>query len=281
MYHAIDVAMLLLSTSGVNVLGSNEEQMVTKEMFAAGRPYIGFFDREEFYPELYHELYTDTLQYEEQTRAASITHRRTREQYIAGRAVLRLLIFSLTGMRAPPDLFAEGATGPPIDIYVESIGRLIFSISHSSGKTLLGLANNKQLGVDIEAVRPVRNMPQLATYAFTISEAAWLDTFSPAQAETAFFRTWTRKEAVIKYYRGSIANYMDAFSVPLTSSAGIHTLRPGLSDRSDLLYLHDFELAGRIYGAACIEDYRGEIEVFKIELDLIIELLRRYRRVCG
>ncbi len=259
--------------------GEMDRQVLATNVFAAGKPCIGFFDREEIFLEIPSKALADILPFAERRRATSITHHRTRERFIAGRAVLRLLIFGLTGVKAPAVLFAEGSTGPPIDIHLQSTGVLNFSISHSSGSTLIAIIRGKQIGVDIEAVRRVKNIQRLSKYAFSESEAAWLQGLHSSLAESAFFRTWTRKEAVVKYYRGSIAQHMDKFCVPLTNSAGIHRVQPGLRGDTDVLYLHDFELAGGIFGAVCVEDFKLEINIFKIQRHLIHTLLHQYRSV--
>ena len=157
--------------------------------------------------------------------------------------------------------------------------KIIFQPSGRRGEVEKGIniiEASRRLGVDIEAVRPIRHMFDLAAYAFSAEESEWLRGLADEAATEAFIRIWTRKEAVVKMYRGTIAHDMDRFAVPLVSTLGTFELTPRLQDDSQRLQLIDFEFPNRRYGAVCWDGKPGETTIHPIELDFVQDRLSHY-----
>ena len=87
--------------------------------------------------------------------------------------------------------------------------------------------------MDIERVRPLKDMTKVASRFFSREEAAELLSLPPDEREPAFFSCWTRKEAYVKAVGNGLSIPLDSFRV---------TLRPGQPAR--FLHLdHDASLA--------------------------------------
>lgn len=85
---------------------------------------------------------------------------------------------------------APGANGKP------QVGaRLRFNLAHSDNVAVCALALDREVGIDVERVRPVRNLDALARRV--LSEREYV-AFRASGSEEAFFTAWTRKEAVLK-----------------------------------------------------------------------------------
>src|SRR5690606_22225641 len=69
-----------------------------------------------------------------------------------------------------------------------------FNISHASGIVVCALARDARVGVDVEAIRPVR----IADFNAVFSPAAHAAIMNAAEPLHAFYHQWTQKEAVIK-----------------------------------------------------------------------------------
>ena len=54
------------------------------------------------------------------------------------------------------------------------------------------------MGVDVEHVRPLESMSSLVRRCFSERERAHFESLPDASRLSAFFRTWTRKEAYLK-----------------------------------------------------------------------------------
>ncbi len=90
------------------------------------------------------------------------------------------------GPRKRPTLPVE----PPID--------LSFNLSHSGLWALLAVTRYACVGVDIEQIRAGVRIDRLAQRFFSDVEVTALRSIADEALETAFFRTWVRKEAYLK-----------------------------------------------------------------------------------
>jgi 4'-phosphopantetheinyl transferase len=92
---------------------------------------------------------------------------------------------------------------------------LRFNISHAGGLALFGMTRGAELGVDLEAIRPLPDAEQLAERFFSVREVAGLRALPPARRSESFFNCWTRKEAYVKALGSGLAHPLDRFEVSL------------------------------------------------------------------
>ncbi len=69
-----------------------------------------------------------------------------------------------------------------------------FNVSHSLDTGVFAFSRHA-VGVDIEAIRPVRHALPVAESFFAPSEIAELQRLAPENLDAGFLRCWTRKEA--------------------------------------------------------------------------------------
>ncbi len=131
-----------------------------------------------------------SLSPEERARAERFAVPYAGSRFIAARGMLRQVLAALRGER-PADLPIR--TAPQGKPYLE--GGPHFNLSHSYHRALLAVAAFP-VGIDIESVRPIED--SVAEIAFSAAEQAALAALPPGQRQTAFFRGWTRKEAVVQ-----------------------------------------------------------------------------------
>lgn len=75
---------------------------------------------------------------------------------------------------------------------------LRFSLSHSGELALVAVTLEREIGVDVERIRPRRNLERLAERALDPAAAAAVGAAAPTDKLTAFHRAWTRREAIAK-----------------------------------------------------------------------------------
>ena len=75
---------------------------------------------------------------------------------------------------------------------------LRFNVSHSSELALIAVCQGRELGVDIERVRAIKEADRIVASYFSPAEQAEFGTFTADAKALAFFRGWTRKEAILK-----------------------------------------------------------------------------------
>jgi 4'-phosphopantetheinyl transferase len=77
-------------------------------------------------------------------------------------------------------------------------GWLRFNISHSADLAVVAVANGREVGVDVEAVREGRRVQGIADRWFGPGEAAALRKLEGTERDELFYRLWVRKEAYLK-----------------------------------------------------------------------------------
>jgi len=92
--------------------------------------------------------------------------------------------------------------------------------SHSGEHLLLALAKHVRLGIDVERQRPRRHVRETIARFFHREEIQWLNSLSDTHCETAFFRLWCAKEAVLKAHGQGLSFGLHKLCFfPLTSGA--------------------------------------------------------------
>ncbi len=139
-----------------------------------------------------------TLGDDERARADRFRFDRDRHRFVAGRGVLRAILARY--LASPPSRIrlGYGPWGKPMLALEPGAPDLRFNLSHADGIILVAIARGRELGVDVERVAPGRATAAMIERCLTHREVAALRALQPDKQAEAFFRCWTRKEAVLK-----------------------------------------------------------------------------------
>lgn len=131
---------------------------------------------------------------EESARAARLLSNRDRRLWTHSRGVLRSLLGRY--LHEDPGIlrFSSGANGKP---RLRGHG-LSFNLSHSGRLALYAIAENGEVGVDVEVARRAINETALAARTFGSAEAGRLAGLDPVSRQQEFLRLWVRHEARLK-----------------------------------------------------------------------------------
>lgn len=139
-----------------------------------------------------------------------------RGHFVAARGILRHLLAAYLH-RSPADLqFAYRPRGKPYLLLKPSDPPISFNISHAHGTALLAFSLGRELGVDLERIRPDIASEEIASRYFAPAELAELQSLPASQRAEAFFLCWTRKEAYIKALGDGLQIPLASFRVSLT-----------------------------------------------------------------
>lgn len=148
---------------------------------------------------------------DEGARADRFTMDAPRRRFTLARAALRTVLARYTG-RPPHDLaFTTGPHGKPA--LADSPFR--FNLSHSEDLALLAITRRTEVGIDIEHIDPRRAADDIAARFFSPAEQQQLAHYTGDERTAAFFRAWSRKEAVIKALGEGLACPLASFDVSL------------------------------------------------------------------
>jgi 4'-phosphopantetheinyl transferase len=157
-----------------------------------------------------------TLSEEEKARADRFILKRDRDSFIASHGILRDLLARYLSCKPGAIEYVLGSQGKPS---VSSPGELLplrFNLSHSHGMAIVAIARDRDLGVDVEKIRPQVAGTEIAERYFSPREVVELRNLPANQQAEGFYLCWTRKEAYVKALGEGLRFPLDAFSVSLT-----------------------------------------------------------------
>jgi 4'-phosphopantetheinyl transferase len=151
------------------------------------------------------------LSEEESVRANKIRVSQAREEFIAGRAGLRLLLSRY--LHRPPGLLRFAYTRHEKPMLADPSAPVAFNVSHSGGLVLIAITAQRRIGIDIEFMRQDFDVIAIAERFFSPAERKTLRARLAHDAANAFFRCWTRKEAFIKALGEGLSHPLHTFDV--------------------------------------------------------------------
>jgi 4'-phosphopantetheinyl transferase len=196
------------------------------------------------------------LSAEEQQRAQRFLRVEHRARWTRAHLGMRRILASYTGCTAEELKILKGPHGKP---HLDPEQQLQFNLSHSGGWCALGIAREIELGVDIEEHRPVQR--EVWRKVLTAEEWQELGTVLEAEQESAFFRCWTRKEAIGKADGRGLVSLLAHAHVgvrPIPASREVLIDTAGQPRRWHLQDLHPAPL---VYGAVA-SSARAEVTVW-------------------
>ncbi|NUN53352.1 MAG: 4'-phosphopantetheinyl transferase superfamily protein, partial [Planctomycetaceae bacterium] len=132
-------------------------------------------------------------------------------------------------------------------------GRWRFNVSHSGGLWACAVALNREVGLDLEEIRPGRAVESIMNRYFSPAEAAALAALPGGEREAAFHRVWTRKEAWLKARGLGISIPLDSFEVSHgPGEARLLATRPDPGEAGRWT-LRDLDLGPGYAAALCLE----------------------------
>jgi 4'-phosphopantetheinyl transferase len=162
------------------------------------------------------ETFARVLNTGEVSRAERFRFPHLRESFVIAHGVLRYLVGRYSD-RLPAEIrFSFGSKGKPMAVGANG---LQFNMTHSGDVTMIALARDCEIGVDVEKIRPLLDMQRIADQFFCVEEAAELRAVLSVERNHAFFCSWTRKEAYVKAIGAGLYIPLNSFRVPVAPTA--------------------------------------------------------------
>lgn len=145
----------------------------------------------------------------ERERAGRFHFDRDRRRFIVCRSAQRRILSHYCAGAAADLRFQYTSRGKPSLAGQSSSPSILFNISNSKDLALCAVAMRGDLGVDLEKIREMRDLRQLAAHFFAATEISELDELTGQRQLQAFFTIWTRKEAILKAVGTGLAFPLD------------------------------------------------------------------------
>ena len=178
-------------------------------------------------PTWYVQRLTQILSADERLRAEQFHFEQDWRRFTVARGLLRRILSCYLDVK-PSDLqFCYGPAGKPCLPRSEMTdwGRVRFNLAHSRGLALYAITYDREVGIDLEHIRPMPDAEQIAARFFSSREVAAFRTTPPNKKLLAFFNCWTRKEAYLKANGDGLAQPLDQFEVSLAPGEPARLLR--------------------------------------------------------
>lgn len=197
------------------------------------------------------------LSADEHERAAKFRFDVHRRRYVVGRGALRRLLGAYLGADPAALRFGYGPRGKPGLPDWPGLG---FNLSNSEDLALAGFLRDREIGVDVEYLKEMEDLEQIATRFFSASEVAALASVPREQKKEAFFNCWTRKEAYLKAVGEGLAAPLDSFDVTLIPGEAPRMLTlEGSAERATPWFFHHFRPAQDFIGALAVDGGNWEV----------------------
>ncbi|HEV3008246.1 MAG TPA: 4'-phosphopantetheinyl transferase superfamily protein [Burkholderiales bacterium] len=158
----------------------------------------------------------------EKQRAERFRFERDRRRFVVARARLRQLLAARIGMKPEDVELAYGKNGKPC---LKHNG-WHFSVSHCDDVALFAFSKASEIGVDVEAVRPIREADTIAAQFFSPRENEAYAALAAHDKPLGFLQCWTRKEALVKAIGEGLSMPLHQFDVAHAPGWRLHSFFP-------------------------------------------------------
>ena len=162
---------------------------------------------------------------DEHERAGRFHFQVDRRRFIVGRGLLRTLLGTYLEVQPTALRFQYEPQGKPYLAAPEGKEKLSFNLSDSGDLALYAFALNRRIGIDLERLRAVPDLLEIAKRFFALEEFEELCSLPGGLQREGFFRCWTRKEAYLKAIGEGLGVPLDQFVVSLDSRDGARVVR--------------------------------------------------------
>jgi 4'-phosphopantetheinyl transferase len=154
------------------------------------------------------------LSLDERSRADRFHFEQHRHRFVVGRGLLRGLLAACLGLDPQEVRFVYGRFGKPA-LAPDLAHRLpvSFNLAHSGPAGICALALDRDVGVDVEEIRPLREQDAIARRVFAPAEVRSLEERDESERLRWFFRIWARREALLKARGDGLGGSQRSFDV--------------------------------------------------------------------
>jgi len=196
----------------------------------------------------------------ERLRASRFVFDRDRRRFIVGRARLRHLLASRLGVQPDAVELVYGPRGKPALARHFARSGLRFNVSHANDVAVYAFALGREVGIDVEAVRVIRDADDIAARFFSRRENEAYLALDPRDRPLGFFNCWTRKEAFIKALGDGLYHPLDRFDVSLAPGEPARILRVESTPGDGCGWaLHSFLPGPGLIGAIVVQKFAREL----------------------
>jgi 4'-phosphopantetheinyl transferase len=197
----------------------------------------------------------------ELSRANRFVFEKDRNHYVAARGQLRHILSFYLPQKPETFQFEYTSHGKPSLVGDHGLN---FNLSHSGKLVLYAITRRRELGIDIELMRPDFSGIDIAEHYFSKNEVAVFQRLPENLRPDAFFTCWTRKEAYIKAIGEGLSCPLYTFDVAFApSEAPMLLANRTKPDEISRWSMHDFAAGDGYKAALCVEGFNLRVSCWQ------------------
>lgn len=157
----------------------------------------------------------ELLSPDERERVGRFHFDQHRRRYLIAHIALHKILARYLPVNPEQIVFELGANGKPKLPPALAARGVDFNLSHSHEMALVAVNRGREIGVDIEYVKPEFKFDDIAERFFTAKEVAALRALPANLQRQAFFKCWTSKEAFLKAKGTGLSGKLDEVEITL------------------------------------------------------------------
>jgi 4'-phosphopantetheinyl transferase len=206
------------------------------------------------------EMLAQILCMDERNRAERFHFEEHKNRFIIRHGILRSILECYLGTDPSRLRFCYGKNGKPKLGNTGGEENIRFNLSHSESLALYSFTRDCEVGVDIEHIRDIPEMDQIAERFFSVRENDVFRALPEGEKKEAFFNCWTRKEAFIKANGDGLFRPLDKFDVSLVPGEPARLLRiEGDSKEASRWSIQDLKPASGFAAAFAVKVRRWQL----------------------
>jgi len=167
-----------------------------------------------------------TLDEAERVQRGRFFFARDADVFVVSRGMRKSLLAAYLGTSPAALRFDANEFGKPaLASESQNADDLRFNVSHSGTVVVMAVTRGREVGVDVERIRSLGDLPLVAARSFSSSECARVLRRAGDARVAAFFACWSRKEAVIKAIGVGLSFPLGSFDVEVDPDSPAALLR--------------------------------------------------------
>lgn len=209
----------------------------------------------------------ELLDAEEQARGARYRNADLRRRFTVSHAGLRLILAGYLSVEPHSIIFQNTLYGKP-QIDQPQAKDLAFSLSHSGEWSVIAIARQIRVGIDLEYLGREVDYQHVSGRFFSVQEQAELNQLPNELRREAFLRAWVQKEAYLKALgRGLTRSLVQVHvSIPLNNPVDLVSDQDN-SQAPGTWHMYEFEPAKDYIAVVACDAPAARISTFTLLLD--------------
>jgi 4'-phosphopantetheinyl transferase len=232
-------------------------------------------------PQVTREL-EETLSIAELSRAKKFVSQRDRSRFLVSHVILRKMLGGYLNAEPTQLVFRYQSLGKPYLSSKYERSGISFNFSHAQNVGLFALACKREIGADIEFIRFLPEMGQIASKYYSPTVYHLLTTMSDGQKIQVFFDFWTRKEAFLKALGVGFTYPTDGLDVSIALGEAAQLLQvQGYSHETGRWRLEDLSPAPGYADALAAEGHDWHLSCWEYSPSPGLATFRRRKDIHG